>query len=195
MTPDRPNNRIDAALSQVAASLHETIRIAEERAEQAEAELDEMVRIFTESKAPTPQPKPQPQPTSPVYYPDSLFLNALTGSYQSARTLHNKLRSSGVSKASIYARFQRLANDPKSGVEGQGYHYRRKASVVAPVRVIPPVRKVRGNPLDKGRMSKPTAVTRPTPPATGLGEITREFWSNGLRVVVTVSGSAGQVQA
>jgi hypothetical protein len=192
MTPDRPNNRIDHALNEISNAFRNNIRIAEAQAEKA---MEELVRAFalTDRPAAKPQPKAVSKPT--VYYPDSLFLNALTGSYQSARTLHNKLRSSGVSKASIYARFERLANDPKSGVEGQGHHYRRKASVVAPVPVIRPVRKVRGNALDKGKMSKPSAVKRATPPASGLGEITREFWSNGLRVVVTVSGSDGQVHA
>lgn len=192
MTPDRPNNRIDDALNEISKAFRENIRIAEAQAETA---MEELVRALSVTNRPAAKSEPKAVSKPIVYYPDSLFLNALTGSYQSARTLHNKLRSSGVSKASIYARFQRLANDPKSGVEGQGYHYRRKASVVAPVPVTRPVRKVRGNALDRGKMSKPTAVTRATPPASGLGETTREFWSNGLRVVVTISGSDGRVQA
>lgn len=192
---NHPNddNRIDAALNEVGESLRETIRRAVHEAEKAQARLDEMARVFADSKrapAPVPPkflPMPAAKPSMKVYYPDSLFLNALTRDWQSARQLHNKLRASGVSKGSIYARFQRLADDPTSVVEGSDYSYRLKAAatpVTAPTtRSAPTMRKARK--AASGSPRKAPRMVRLTRPDDAI-EDTREFWSKGVRITLTI---------
>lgn len=158
---NRPNaSRIDAALNEVGESLRETIRLAEQRAEDAEEALDAMSRAFADAKRPPAPVATIVKPTatkgsaiglmrrpSTTYYPDSLFVNALTRDWQSPRQLHRKLIASGVSKGSIYARLQRLADDPASQVEGFDHSYRLIAPatpvVASTARSAPTMPKVR----------------------------------------------------
>lgn len=190
---NRPNaNRIDAALNEVGKSLRETIRLAEQRAEDAEAALDAMSRAFADAKRP-PAPaativKPTiVKPSTKVFYPDSLFLNALTSDWQSPRQLHRKLIASGVSKGSIYARLQRLADDPTSQVEAYDHNYRltapAKPATASTTPLAPPTRKVRKIASGSGR--KPPRMVRLTRPDDAI-EVAREFWSKGVRVTLTI---------
>lgn len=182
MTSETPKDPIAAAIRKAGDSLRETIRIGHESAREAAAMLAAMEQALIESRRPAaPNPPrvkptvPKPSPATKTFYPDSLFVSALTGGFQTARQLYNKLRASGASasKGTIYARFQRLADDPKSGVEGRDYSYRLKAPVAAPR----PVR-IRRSAL-RPPTAKPIAVQK-------RSEVSREFWSDGVRIVLTI---------
>ncbi|SFP66554.1 DNA modification methylase [Sphingomonas rubra] len=104
---------------------------ANARADEAEERLAQQAQDYTYWRSVAANdPKPATRPVrvgKKGRYPNALFIGALTHRFQTARQLHAKLLHSGVSKGSVYARYQRLADDPASGVEGDDFSYRLKA--------------------------------------------------------------------
>lgn len=128
-------DQIVSLLNYMGSSISDIIRNANARAEELEAQIDRQARNYADRRSvPISASKPKPATAKRGRYPDALFIDALTTRFQTARQLYTKLLPSGVSKASVYARYQRLADDPTSGVEGDDYSYRLKAPKTAPDR-------------------------------------------------------------
>lgn len=132
-------NEFVTLLNKVGVSLSETLRNANERAERLQAELDRHSNVYAKRAViaandaePITKPVKLNASGKGGRYPDALFLDVLNTRFQTARQLHAKLMSSGISKGSIYARYQRLADDPTTDVEADDFSYRRRAPATAP---------------------------------------------------------------
>ncbi|PTW45578.1 DNA modification methylase [Sphingomonas faeni] len=128
-------------LNKIGESFSHNVRNANARAEELQRQIDRHSNVYAKSvvtAANDAEPIAKPVKVSKAgkggRYPDAMFLDVLTTHFQTARQLHVKLLHSGVSKGSIYARYQRLADDPTTNVEADDFSYRLKAPVTAPDR-------------------------------------------------------------
>lgn len=132
-------NEFVSLLNKIGNSLSATVRGANERAEKLQEHIDRHANVYARyvvSAANDAEPIIKPIKVSKAgkggRYPDALLLDVLTTRFQTARQLHTKLMSSGISKGSIYARYQRLADDPRAHVEADDFSYRLRAPATAP---------------------------------------------------------------